>query len=85
MLRKTFQKVQKAFVHFSLVCLKGYRLVISPWLGPRCRFYPSCSIYAEAAIKEFGLLKGLGLIIKRLLKCHPFHPGGVDPLPKKLR
>ncbi|MBW1771627.1 MAG: membrane protein insertion efficiency factor YidD [Deltaproteobacteria bacterium] len=58
-----------------------YQKCISPFFFPTCRFYPSCSAYARLAIKEYGILKGGILAINRLLKCHPFHPGGYDPLP----
>jgi hypothetical protein len=60
--------------------IAAYRLAISPWLGPRCRFYPSCSRYAEEAISRHGW-RGLVLAFRRLLRCHPFHPGGIDPVP----
>lgn len=58
-----------------------YRYTLSPLLGPRCRFYPSCSCYAIAAVQNHGIMRGLFLTIKRLLKCHPWHPGGIDPVP----
>ncbi len=61
--------------------LKGYRLFISPLLGPVCRFYPSCSQYALHAVRQHGTLRGLMLTIRRLAKCHPWHPGGVDLVP----
>lgn len=60
-----------------------YQLTISPFLGKRCRFYPTCSCYALEAIALYGPIKGSGLIILRLLKCHPFHPGGVDLVPNQ--
>lgn len=63
-------------VLFGLI--RGYQLTISPVLGQRCRFYPSCSQYAQQAIAQTGVRKGLSLTVRRLLKCHPFHPGGVD-------
>jgi uncharacterized protein len=59
----------------------AYRRWISPGLPPVCRFYPSCSEYALTAIATHGALRGLGLAIWRLLRCHPFHPGGIDPVP----
>ena len=62
--------------------IAGYRYLISPWLGNRCRFYPSCSEYAEQAIVEHGVGKGLILSVWRLLRCHPWHPGGYDPVSK---
>jgi len=66
-----------------LILLRGYQLCISPFLGQNCRFYPSCSEYAAEAIREHGALKGSGLTAVRLCKCHPFHAGGVDPVPPK--
>ncbi|TMA55947.1 MAG: membrane protein insertion efficiency factor YidD [Deltaproteobacteria bacterium] len=60
--------------------LRFYRRVLSPLLGPACRFYPSCSSYALAAVEKYGVLKGSGLALLRLAKCHPWHPGGIDPL-----
>ncbi|OGB20521.1 MAG: membrane protein insertion efficiency factor YidD [Burkholderiales bacterium RIFCSPLOWO2_02_FULL_57_36] len=66
-----------------LILLRTYQLCISPFLGQNCRFYPSCSEYAVEAIREHGALKGCGLTAVRLCKCHPFHAGGVDPVPPK--
>ncbi|MGH9487543.1 MAG: membrane protein insertion efficiency factor YidD [Terriglobales bacterium] len=63
--------------------LRGYQRVISPWLPPSCRFYPSCSEYALQAVERYGLLRGSGLAVWRLLRCHPFHPGGFDPVPER--
>ena len=63
-----------------LSVLTGYRYWISPFLGPACRFEPTCSEYASAAISRYGVLRGLKLATCRLLKCHPFHPGGMDPV-----
>jgi len=60
--------------------ITAYRYLISPWLGPACRFEPTCSEYARQAIDRFGVVKGSGLTIWRLLRCHPFHRGGYDPL-----
>lgn len=66
----------------SLVFLiRGYRLLLSPWFGNQCRFYPTCSVYAEESIKTHGVLRGLYLTVCRLGKCHPWHPGGHDPVP----
>lgn len=61
--------------------LRGYQLLLRPVLGPSCRFYPSCSTYALEAMDKHGALKGTYLTLKRLLKCHPWHPGGHDPVP----
>jgi len=60
-----------------------YRYLLSPWVGNQCRFYPSCSHYAEEAIASRGILIGSYLTLRRLLKCHPWHPGGLDPVPNK--
>ncbi|MFT2092810.1 membrane protein insertion efficiency factor YidD [Paraglaciecola sp. 2405UD69-4] len=65
--------------------IKLYQKFISPMLGPTCRFHPSCSYYAIDAIKEHGFIKGSWLSIKRILKCHPLHDGGYDPVPEKKR
>jgi putative membrane protein insertion efficiency factor len=61
--------------------IRGYQLAISPLLGPRCRFYPSCSHYAIEAIETHGTLRGVWLTIKRISRCHPWHEGGFDPVP----
>jgi len=61
--------------------LKVYRAAISPALGPACRFEPTCSVYAQQAIERFGALKGSSLALRRLLRCHPFSRGGLDPVP----
>ena len=61
--------------------IRGYQLGVSPMLGPRCRFYPSCSCYAHTAIERYGVLRGDWLGIRRLLRCHPFREGGYDPVP----
>jgi putative membrane protein insertion efficiency factor len=64
-----------------LFLLRCYKSVLSPILGKHCRFYPTCSTYTYEAIEKYGVLKGMILGTKRLLRCHPFHPGGVDPVP----
>lgn len=61
--------------------IAGYRRFISPLLGPRCRFYPSCSAYAVEALRTHGALRGGWLAVWRILRCHPFHPGGFEPVP----
>jgi putative membrane protein insertion efficiency factor len=68
-----------------LVGLHAYQRWVSPLLGPRCRFYPSCSAYAVTAIERFGALRGTALAVRRLLRCHPFHPGGIDHVPPRTR
>lgn len=65
-----------------LLLVRGYRRVVSPLLGQRCRFHPSCSAYAEQALRTHGL-RGAWLAARRLARCHPFHPGGYDPVPDR--
>jgi putative membrane protein insertion efficiency factor len=67
--------------NIALFLIRCYQVLLSPLLGSHCRFYPSCSNYTYEAIKKHGLFKGIFLGGKRLLKCHPFHPGGVDLIP----
>jgi hypothetical protein len=62
------------------VVLWIYRLVVSPFLGPACRFAPSCSAYAGEAVRRFGVRRGGWMALLRVLRCHPFHPGGWDPV-----
>ncbi|MBW1759145.1 MAG: membrane protein insertion efficiency factor YidD [Deltaproteobacteria bacterium] len=64
-----------------LIFIRAYQSILSPVFGPTCRFYPSCSEYAYQAVFRYGPLKGLYLALKRILRCHPFHPGGFDPIP----
>jgi putative membrane protein insertion efficiency factor len=61
--------------------IRGYQLVLSPWFGGHCRFYPSCSRYAHIAIEQHGALRGVVLSLRRLLRCHPLNAGGYDPVP----
>ena len=66
-----------------LTLIKGYRMVISPWLGNHCRFTPTCSHYSITAIERFGLLRGGWLALRRIGSCHPWHAGGIDPVPEQ--
>jgi len=68
-----------------LLLIKCYQLCFSPFFGGQCRFYPSCSAYAAEAIDAHGALRGTWLAIRRLARCHPWHPGGVDPVPQEKR
>lgn len=61
--------------------IRAYQYLISPWLGNRCRFYPSCSEYTVEALNKHGAGKGLWLGVRRVCRCHPWHPGGHDPVP----
>lgn len=64
-----------------LLLIRGYRLLLRPLLGNHCRFYPSCSQYAHDAVVRHGALAGGWLGLRRLLRCHPWHEGGIDPVP----
>jgi len=61
--------------------LRLYKSALSPWLPKACRFEPTCSVYAREAIERYGFRRGSGLALRRLFRCHPFHPGGFDPVP----
>jgi uncharacterized protein len=67
--------------HVAALLIRLYQLTVSPLLGPRCRFYPSCSHYALEALARFGALRGGWLTLKRIGRCHPWNPGGLDPVP----
>ena len=64
-----------------LKVIRSYQKCISPFLGKNCRFIPTCSEYCFLAIEKYGVFKGIYLGVRRLIKCHPFHPGGYDPVP----
>ena len=64
-----------------IVLVRAYRIGISPLIGPCCRFHPTCSRYAVTALRRFGPLRGSWLAVRRLARCHPWHPGGYDPVP----
>jgi len=64
-----------------LALLRAYQYAVRPLLGANCRFYPSCSDYAKEAIERHGAYHGAWLALRRVLKCHPYHPGGFDPVP----
>lgn len=64
-----------------LALIKIYQYLLSPWLGNQCRFYPTCSHYASQAIADHGSWRGGWLALRRLARCHPWHPGGFDPVP----
>ena len=78
-------KVSPLLQKSLILLLQAYAYLISPMMGQACRFHPSCSKYAQLAIKEHGSYVGLCMTIKRLLSCHPWHPGGYDPVPKSLK
>ena len=68
-----------------LGALHAYKMCVSPFLPSACRFYPTCSIYAHQAVSEYGPIRGLWMAALRLMRCHPFHPGGFDPVPERVR
>lgn len=72
--------MRKVISYPFILLIRLYQVIISPLLGQRCRFYPSCSQYMIEAIEKKGLLRGMWMGLLRILKCHPFHPGGYDPV-----
>ncbi|WP_210396522.1 membrane protein insertion efficiency factor YidD [Motiliproteus sediminis] len=66
-----------------IMLIRGYQLLVSPFLGNNCRFYPSCSAYVIEAIEVHGVVRGLWLGLRRILRCHPYCDGGIDPVPSK--
>ncbi|MHB8253969.1 MAG: membrane protein insertion efficiency factor YidD [Acidiferrobacter sp.] len=70
--------MRKALIQF----IRGYQYFLSPWLGSHCRYHPTCSEYAAEAIGLHGPVKGLWLALKRIGRCHPWHDGGHDPVPR---
>jgi uncharacterized protein len=83
MFRSTMGKISKTSKQIVIFLISCYQNLVSPFLGQHCRFQPSCSSYAKEAIVNYGLLYGSWLAIKRLAKCHPWNPGGFDPVPTK--
>ncbi|VEN73133.1 conserved hypothetical protein [Candidatus Desulfarcum epimagneticum] len=73
--------INKIITGTLALCIRAYQACVSPLLGPSCRFYPTCSEYSRQAVLKHGAIKGLWLSVKRLGRCHPFHPGGFDPVP----
>jgi uncharacterized protein len=74
---------EAAMSKIMVLLIRGYQKFISPLKPPTCRFAPTCSHYAIEAVRRFGALKGGWLALRRILKCHPFHPGGIDLVPEK--
>lgn len=82
MLTTSIKRVNTGLVWLGVRLIHGYRYLLSPWLGNQCRFYPSCSHYAEEALIKHGFAIGVYLTLKRLIKCSPWHKGGLDPVPE---
>ncbi len=74
-------RLHALLISLLLAWLRAYRALISPYLGPACRFEPSCSVYAEQALRRHGVRRGSWLAARRLTRCHPLHAGGLDPVP----
>ena len=79
-IRRALDLVMKTVSMVLVAALWSYRTAVSPFLGPCCRFAPSCSVYASQAINRHGAARGTWMALKRVLRCHPFHPGGWDPV-----
>ena len=75
----------RVLARMLIAMVVAYRRYVSPVLPARCRFYPSCSAYSLEALQKHGAIRGTGLTIWRILRCHPFHPGGYDPVPDPIR
>jgi hypothetical protein len=75
--------MQKLAAQLLIFLIRAYQVVLSPWLGPGCRFEPSCSVYAVEAIEVHGALRGALMGVRRLLRCHPFGGHGFDPVPSR--
>jgi putative membrane protein insertion efficiency factor len=73
--------MKSLLVYPLLLLIRAYQLAFSPLLGSRCRFHPSCSEYSLDALRRYGAMRGLWLAMRRVGRCHPWHPGGYDPVP----
>ena len=82
-LRAATSRLSNTLARVMMGLVRLYQVLLSPFLGGQCRFHPTCSNYALHALESHGPLAGAWLALKRLLKCHPFHPGGFDPPPQK--
>ena len=75
------EKKRNIFQSFLIFMVRGYQICISPYIGAHCRYTPTCSAYFIEAVEKYGALKGGWMGIRRILRCHPGHPGGYDPVP----
>jgi len=75
--------INKILIKVFVLFVKGYQVLISPFFPASCRFYPTCSSYSIQALKKHGVLKGTFLSVNRIIRCNPFNPGGVDPVPEE--
>ena len=82
-MRKAAGAVSRTIVAGLVLLVRGYQVLISPLIGPHCRFAPTCSQYAIEALAQHGVVRGLGLAVRRILRCHPFTEGGLDPVPPR--
>ncbi len=82
MYQQTVVKIAHAAKNSLILLIRGYAYLISPCLGHCCRFHPSCSQYAQMALEQYGVFRGIWISLCRLLRCHPWHPGGYDPVLK---
>jgi putative membrane protein insertion efficiency factor len=82
MLKQAITSINRLLVWVAVKLIHGYRYLLSPWIGNQCRFYPTCSAYSEEAFVKHGFIAGIYLTLRRLIKCHPWHQGGLDPVPE---
>jgi uncharacterized protein len=80
-MREQKGKLERVASIVALRLIRAYQLLVSPALSPSCRFDPTCSVYAAQAVDRFGVLRGFYLALRRILRCHPFTKGGLDPVP----
>ncbi len=82
LVKTLISKLHQLLVLATVKLIHIYRYLLSPWIGNQCRFYPTCSHYSEEALNRYGFFIGSYLTLRRLIKCHPWHQGGLDPVPE---